>query len=301
MNFTNQQLEAINHFKGPSLLLAVPGSGKTTVLINRIYKLITEKNINPSQILSITFSKNQAIDMKIRFNKIYPEFRDTMSFKTIHSFCYEIVQMYTKYKNIKKFLIEGSCNLNKNILLKREFFSKYSKKISDDELSDFFSIYDFIKNKMLDFKTHIKTNKLIPNRVLMDTLYELYENMKIQNNYIDFNDILILANEYINEDPNLLKSIKKRYKFFQIDEGQDTSTIQFETIKKIAYPENNIFIVADDDQSIYSFRGASPENLLNFNKFYPNAKIFIMDKNFRSTKNIIKISNNITRMKKTLK
>ena len=110
---------------------------------------------------------------------------------------------------------------------------------------------------------------------------------------MDFNDLLILANEYISTDKKLLKAIKNRYKFFQVDEGQDTSTLQFEIIKKIVFPENNIFVVADDDQSIYSFRGASPENLLNFKNIYPTSKIFFMDKNFRSTKNIIKISNKI--------
>ena len=88
-------------------------------------------------------------------------------------------------------------------------------------------------------------------------LYNLYDEIKIQNNFMDFNDLLILANEYISTDKKLLKALKNRYKFFQIDEGQDTSTLQFEIIRKIVFPENNVFIVADDDQSIYSFRSAT--------------------------------------------
>lgn len=293
MNFTNQQFDAINHFEGPALILAVPGSGKTTVLLNRILNLINNHNIDPSEIISITFSKSQGIDMEKRFLAQNPEFRGKITFKTIHAFCYEIVRNYMKLKNIKKTLIEGNNEFNRILILKRVYYQKNYKKLSDEEINDFFSIYDFTKNKMYNFEGYIRKNHFISNRSLMLKLYNLYDEIKIQNNFMDFNDLLILANEYISTDKKLLKALKNRYKFFQIDEGQDTSTLQFEIIRKIVFPENNVFIVADDDQSIYSFRGASPENLLNFKNIYPNSKIFFMDKNFRSTKNIIKISNKI--------
>lgn len=293
MNFTNQQFDAINHFEGPALILAVPGSGKTTVLLNRILNLIKNHNIDPSEIISITFSKSQGIDMEKRFLAQNPEFRGKITFKTIHAFCYEIVRNYMKLKNIKKTLIEGNNEFNRILILKRVYYQKNYKKLSDEEINDFFSIYDYTKNKMYDFEGYIRKNHFISNRSLMLKLYNLYDEIKIQNNFMDFNDLLILANEYISTDKKLLKALKNRYKFFQIDEGQDTSTLQFEIIRKIVFPENNVFIVADDDQSIYSFRGASPENLLNFKNIYPNSKIFFMDKNFRSTKNIIKISNKI--------
>ncbi|MCI5996639.1 MAG: ATP-dependent helicase [Peptoniphilaceae bacterium] len=293
MNFTEQQNNAIKHFKGPALILAVPGSGKTTVLINRISNLIFNHNIKPEEILSITFSKVQGKDMEKRFFKNFPEFENKITFKTIHAFCYEIIRNYMKFKNIKKTLIEGKDEINRNLILKRVYFSLNYQRLSEDQILDFFSIYDYTKNKMLNFESYVRENKFISNRLLMLKLYTLYENIKEENNYMDFNDLLILAYEYINKDENLLKAVKKKYKFFQVDEGQDTSTLQFEIIKKIAYPENNIFIVADDDQSIYSFRGASPENLLNFKKIYPNSNIFFMDKNFRSSKNIIKISNKV--------
>ncbi|WBB39091.1 ATP-dependent helicase [Parvimonas micra] len=293
MNFTNQQFDAINHFEGPALILAVPGSGKTTVLLNRILNLIKNYNIDPSEIISITFSKSQGIDMEKRFLAQNPEFRGKITFKTIHAFCYEIVRNYMKLKNIKKTLIEGNNEFNRILILKRVYYQKNYKKLSDEEINDFFSIYDYTKNKMYDFEGYLRKNHFISNRSLMLKLYNLYDEIKIQNNFMDFNDLLILANEYISTDKKLLKALKNRYKFFQIDEGQDTSTLQFEIIRKIVFPENNVFIVADDDQSIYSFRGASPENLLNFKNIYPNSKIFFMDKNFRSTKNIIKISNKI--------
>ncbi|WP_455931981.1 ATP-dependent helicase, partial [Parvimonas micra] len=285
--------DAIKHFEGPALILAVPGSGKTTVLLNRILNLINNHNIDPSEIISITFSKSQGIDMEKRFLAQNPEFRGKITFKTIHAFCYEIVRNYMKLKNIKKTLIEGNNEFNRILILKRVYYQKNYKKLSDEEINDFFSIYDYTKNKMYDFEGYLRKNHFISNRSLMLKLYNLYDEIKIQNNFMDFNDLLILANEYISTDKKLLKALKNRYKFFQIDEGQDTSTLQFEIIRKIVFPENNVFIVADDDQSIYSFRGASPENLLNFKDIYPNSKIFFMDKNFRSTKNIIKISNNI--------
>ena len=293
MKFTSQQVDAIKHFEGPALILAVPGSGKTTVLLNRILNLINNHNIDPSEIISITFSKSQGIDMEKRFLAQNPEFRGKITFKTIHAFCYEIVRNYMKLKNIKKTLIEGNNEFNRILILKRVYYQKNYKKLSDEEINDFFSIYDFTKNKMYDFEGYLRKNHFISNRSLMLKLYNLYDEIKIQNNFMDFNDLLILANEYISTDKKLLKALKNRYKFFQIDEGQDTSTLQFEIIRKIVFPENNVFIVADDDQSIYSFRGASPENLLNFKNIYPNSKIFFMDKNFRSTKNIIKISNKI--------
>lgn len=293
MKFTSQQVDAIKHFEGPALILAVPGSGKTTVLLNRILNLIKNHNIDPSEIISITFSKSQGIDMEKRFLAQNPEFRGKITFKTIHAFCYEIVRNYMKLKNIKKTLIEGNNEFNRILILKRVYYQKNYKKLSDEEINDFFSIYDYTKNKMYDFEGYIRKNHFISNRLLMLKLYNLYDEIKIQNNFMDFNDLLILANEYISTDKKLLKALKNRYKFFQIDEGQDTSTLQFEIIRKIVFPENNVFIVADDDQSIYSFRGANPENLLNFKNIYPNSKIFFMDKNFRSTKNIIKISNKI--------
>lgn len=293
MKFTSQQVDAIKHFEGPALILAVPGSGKTTVLLNRILNLIKNYNIDPSEIISITFSKSQGIDMEKRFLAQNPEFRGKITFKTIHAFCYEIVRNYMKLKNIKKTLIEGNNEFNRILILKRVYYQKNYKKLSDEEINDFFSIYDYTKNKMYDFEGYLRKNHFISNRSLMLKLYNLYDEIKIQNNFMDFNDLLILANEYISTDKKLLKALKNRYKFFQIDEGQDTSTLQFEIIRKIVFPENNVFIVADDDQSIYSFRGASPENLLNFKNIYPNSKIFFMDKNFRSTKNIIKISNKI--------
>ena len=293
MKFTNQQIDAINHFKGPALILAVPGSGKTTVLLHRILNLIKNHSIDPSEIISITFSKSQGIDMERRFLIQNPEFKGKITFKTIHAFCYEIVRNYMKLKNIKKTLIEGNNEFNRILILKRAYYQKYYKKLSDDEINDFFSIYDFTKNKMFDFEEYLKKNHFISNRTLMLKLYVLYDEIKINNNFMDFNDLLILANEYISTDKKLLRALKNRYKFFQIDEGQDTSTLQFEIIRKIVFPENNVFIVADDDQSIYSFRGASPENLLNFKSIYPDSRIFFMDKNFRSTKNIISVSNKI--------
>lgn len=293
MNFTNEQIDAINHFKGPALVLAVPGSGKTTVILNRIINLIENHDVLPKNILSITFSKSQGMDMERRFLKSFPNLKGQITFKTIHAFCYEIVKNYMKIKNIKKTLIEGDEKINKSTLLKRYFFSMYEQKLLDDIIKDFFSLYDFTKNKMIDFEDYVRKNKFISNRLLLLKLYKAYESLKLEYNFIDFNDLLYLANKYISEDKNLLSSIKKRYKFFSVDEAQDTSMLQFEIIKKIVYPENNLFVVADDDQSIYSFRGAEPKNLLEFKKFYKDSKIFIMNHNFRSTKNIIEISNKL--------
>ena len=128
MKFTSQQVDAIKHFEGPALILAVPGSGKTTVLLNRILNLINNHNIDPSEIISITFSKSQGIDMERRFLAQNPEFRGKITFKTIHAFCYEIVRNYMKLKNIKKTLIEGNNEFNRILILIKKITKNYLMK-----------------------------------------------------------------------------------------------------------------------------------------------------------------------------
>ncbi len=283
MKFTDKQIQAISHYENPALVLAVPGSGKTTVLLNRIHYLKENYGVDPKNILSITFSKSQASDMKIRFSKNFPEI-DTPYFSTIHSFCYYIVKLDYKMNNKIFKILESENYINKYFVVKHIMKKLYKSQIKDDDVDKFFQLYGYCKNMMI-YKDFPKSD--VEN---FDKIYYEYENFKEKNFYLDFDDLLTKAYEILQKNEYVLNRIKKRYKFIQVDEGQDTSKIQFELIKKLAYPENNLFIVADDDQSIYSFRGADPSYLLEFDKIFDNAKIYYIDQNFRCSQKIVEAS-----------
>ena len=288
MNFSKQQLDAINHKDGPALVLAVPGAGKTTVLLERVNSLI-DSGVDPRSILAMTFSRNQALDMADRFSSKYGH--RSVTFSTIHSFAYGIVRSYANKNNTKVNLIESSKEFNKYKLIERIFYDINKKPINDEELEEFFRISGFLKNTLQDYQTYSK--KYPTSFRNFNLLYKHYEDFKKQHNLIDFDDMLLLALQIISTDKEILSYLQNQFKYIQIDEGQDTSLIQLKIIYMIAQPEDNIFIVADDDQSIYGFRGASPDELLNFKSVYPQAKIFLMENNYRSSKNIVDLSSKI--------
>lgn len=292
MKFTSKQLQAAKHLDGPLLVLAIPGSGKTTMLLERI-KFLSE-HIDSSKILNLTFSRIQANDMKKRFDS-----KDS-NFMTIHAFCYLIIRNYLKKYNRQVNLIEDEKIYNKFNLVGEIYKSINNKKMSKEDLNLFFQKVSFMKNSLLDISYLEKVE--IPN---IKEIYLEYEKIKKQKHLLDFDDMQVYALELLN-DESLLRSIKNKYKYFQLDEGQDTSLLQFKILEKIVYPENNLLVVADDDQSIYSFRAADPKYLLNFKEIYKDAKIISLDTNHRSGKKIISlasyfIAQNKNRYKKTYK
>lgn len=291
MNLSKEQIDAIQHIKGPALVLAVPGAGKTTVLIHRTANLILNHQIGPDRILSITFSRASARDMKNRFHKLYGDISHIpVHFSTIHSFSYSVIREYAYKNRIRYTLIEDSKrDLNKSEILKRIYFSVNNEYITDEKLETIINSIGYIKNMLItpdEFLSQYKIN--ISN---FKEIYRNYENYKRNNNLLDFDDMLTLTIEILNKDNHLLNKYRTRYQHIQVDEGQDTSKAQMEIIKTISYPKNNLFIVADDDQSIYGFRGAYPKGLFEFSKIYKNGKVFYMEQNYRSTKNIVHISN----------
>lgn len=292
MKFTSKQLQAANHKNGPMLVLAIPGSGKTTVLLERIK--ILSKEIDQSKILNLTFSRIQANDMKKRFDS------DKTNFMTIHAFCYLIIRNYLKRYNRQLNLIEDEKIYNKYNLVSEIYKQLNKKKMSKEDLNLFFQKISFMKNSLLDTSY---LDKLEISKI--KEIYQTYERIKKEKHLLDFDDMQVYALELLN-DESLLRSIKNKYKYFQLDEGQDTSLLQFKILEKIVYPENNLLVVADDDQSIYSFRAADPKYLLNFKKIYKDSKIISLDTNHRSGKKIISlassfISQNKNRYKKNYK
>ncbi len=285
MEFSKQQQKAINHINGPALVLAVPGSGKTTVLLQRVYNLISQ-GVDPKSLLIMTFSKSQAIDMQVKFRRKYAI--SNVSFSTIHSFAYSIVRWKNKLDNKQISVIETSEKFNKYRVIESIYSQVNNSRISEDDLEEFFRVSGYIKNTLLSYQDYSKLyGKSIKN---FETIYEKYELFKYQNNLIDFDDMLVMALRILQTSPEILKSLQDRFKYVQIDEGQDTSLVQYKIISLIAKPQNNLFIVADDDQSIYGFRGAEAKQLLDFKKTYPDAKIYLMEDNYRSTKYIVDMS-----------
>ena len=238
MKLTRQQLLAANKTDGPFLVLAIPGSGKTTMLLERIKNLPVKKD----KILSLTFSRIQARDMKERFKT------KTNNFMTIHAFCYLIIRNYLKKFNKSVRLIEDEKIYNKYNLV-GEIYKKINKSsMSKEDLDLFFREISFMKNSLEDLSYLCKVE--IKN---IQTIYKYYEAIKRKNHLLDFDDMQVYAYKIL-DDKNLLRSIKNKYKYFQLDEGQDTSLLQFKILERIVYPENNLMIVADDDQSICSFK-----------------------------------------------
>lgn len=298
---TKQQEKAMAHFKGPALILAVPGAGKTTVLIHRTANLIEKHKINPRKILSITFSKASARDMKNRFNREFKDLSYQVEFSTIHSFCFNLLRNYAKTTRQVFTLIEDSKNtINKYSLLRQIFLEINRTYITEDAMESLLNYIGYVKNMMISPED--LNPREIPN---FNAIYRQYEDIKRQNNYIDFDDMLSMSLNILKNNQNTLNYYRNKYDFIQLDEGQDTSLLQLEIIKLLAIPENNLFVVADDDQSIYGFRGAYPDALLNFKSIYSDAEIFLMEENFRSTESIIKaskklISNNMKRFRKDI-
>ena len=262
---------------GPILVLAGPGAGKNTMLLHRITNL--SKIVDPAHILTITFSKNQAIDMEEKYDG-----KET-NFMTIHAFCYLIIRNYLKKNNRNLRLLEADNLYNKYDLIRNIYYRLHNKKITIEDLNEFFKDISYMKNAMLD-ESYLKNSKVKD----CNQIYRAYENFKIKNFYIDFDDMQAIALKLIENDKNLLNSIRNKYRYIQVDEGQDTSLIQFKIIEKISAPNNNLMIVADDDQSIYSFRASDISYLLNFKNIYPRSKTIILNENHRSGRNIVDIS-----------
>lgn len=291
MNLNIEQERAIQHIKGPALVLAVPGAGKTTVLIHRTVNLILNHRVSPERILSITFSRASAKDMKERFNRSFSDISSIpINFSTIHSFCFSLIREYAYINKIKYTLIEEDKNqLNKYNLIKKIYLDTNHEYITEEKLESLLNSIGYIKNMMLSVDEFIKLNK--PDIENFKIIYNHYEKYKRDNNLIDFDDMLTTALEILISNKYMLDKYRAKYDFIQVDEGQDTSKAQLEIIKLLSSPNDNLFIVADDDQSIYGFRGAYPKGLLNFNKIYSNGKLFFMEQNYRSSKNIVSVCN----------
>lgn len=291
MKLTQNQKNALEHEFGPCLVLAVPGSGKTTVLLNRVKALI-EKGHAAKSILSITFSKQQADDMKRRYVEQFGDVGEP-HFSTIHSFCYQILRGYGRMHGTEFHLIESSSEYNKSQIISKLYRQINHAPISEENLEELFRIESYLKNALVDFQVYKKRNGAHVKN--FELLSDAYRRFKAERDIIDFDDMLSLTLQILEENPDILHKLQNRFVFVQVDEGQDTSFVQRAIIQKLVSPRNNLFIVADEDQAIYGFRGADPTHLLRFQETYPNAVIYVLKENHRSTKPIVKLSSKLIR------
>lgn len=291
MNLDQQQQRAMHHVHGPALVLAGPGSGKTTVLMSRLAYLISEVGISPQSILSMTFNKAAQLEMEERCNQFLKE-KDwhKIRFSTLHSFCNGVVKDYEIRQRRTLVRIEGNDRGagSKQDILKHIYKETNKASISNDELEELMNEISVAKNKMLkDFEQHPYRTKNFPS------IYKAYDQYKKTKLLIDFDDMLTYAYHILLKCPDMLTAYRRQYPYIQVDEGQDLSGIQFEIVKLLAGPCNNLFIVADDDQSIYGFRGAEPDYILTIEKDFPNCALYYLEQNYRSTRNIVELSSKL--------
>lgn len=280
-NLDKNQLEIAMHTTGAALTLAGPGSGKTTVLTERTMRL-SQAIDDPSKILSVTFTNAAGEEMADRYLKKFTTFEEKKVkmpvFKTVHSFCNEIIREYETVNNIKYKRIESENKLKDNIII------ELYKEINGN----------FPESNVLEKIRAINCNsKKIPEIKNVKKILQRYEKYKKEKNLIDFDDMIFLAGEILTSDLPNKKAIRElfchRFEYVQLDEAQDLTALQFEIMEIIA-SNGNIFVVADDDQSIYGFRGAAPECLFEFQKRHQDCKVYYLARNYRSVKRIVDCS-----------
>ncbi len=286
-NLNNNQLSAVKHINGPCMVLAGPGSGKTRVITYRIANMVINENIKPTSILAISFTKASSIEMKNRALSLSNDHRmDKVNYGTFHSIFFKILRYFEKY-NLESILDEKT----KRMVLKQILKKLEVENGEDDEvIGQVINEISYVKNELMD-KIDFKSDILRKDEFIQ--AYNLYEEHKAQLNKIDFDDMLIKTYNLLKYNKAALDMVRNVYKYILVDEFQDINRVQFEVLKLISTPNNNIFVVGDEDQSIYGFRGARPDFLLQFENYFNNTTKILLDINYRSKNEIIDIANRL--------
>ena len=265
MDFSASQLEAIHHKDGPALILAGPGSGKTAVITERTRQLILEYGVNPSNILVITFTRAAAGEMRERFFRLMGGKQYPVTFGTFHAVFFTILK-YAYHFHAGNIIREDV-----KYQYMREIVTHMGLEYEDENefLSSLLGEIGMVKNAGIPLDNYYSAN--CPEGVFRK-IYRTYDDKLRRNRLLDFDDMLVYTDELFRERKDILAAWQKKYRYILIDEFQDINKIQFDIMKMLALPENNLFVVGDDDQSIYRFRGAKPEIMLHFDKDYPNTK-----------------------------
>ena len=286
-----QQYEAVSHFEGPLLILAGAGSGKTRVLTHRVAWLMEEKGVDPWNIMAITFTNKAAGEMRDRVSRMLEGDAGRAWVATFHSTCVRILRRYidrigygtnfTIYDgDDQKSVIKEICKrLNVDTKLYKERFFMSAISAAKDEL---IGPEEYASRHSQDFRLRIAGQ-----------VYGEYQRQLHSSNALDFDDLICKTVELFQSCPEVLDYYQERFRFIMVDEYQDTNTAQFKLISLLASKYGNLCVVGDDDQSIYKFRGANIANILNFEQFFPDAKVIRLEQNYRSTQNILNAANEV--------
>lgn len=297
------QQEAVFQTEGPVLILAGAGSGKTRVLTHRTAYLIEEKEVNPYNIMAITFTNKAAGEMRERIDDMVGFGSESIWVATFHSTCVRILRRFIDRlgydNNFTIYDSDDQKTLMKDICKRLQIDTKLYKEkallnVISSAKNELISPEEFTLNAGGDFGLKKQAN-----------VYQEYQAELKKNNALDFDDLIFKTVELFQLNPDVLDSWQERFRYIMVDEYQDTNTAQFMLIKLLAGKYKNLCVVGDDDQSIYKFRGANIHNILNFEKVYPDAKVIKLEQNYRSTQNILNaangvIQNNLGRKRKTL-
>ena len=304
IKLNRQQADAVQSVEGPVLLLAVPGSGKTTVLVTRLGYMIYCKGIAPGNILTLTYTVAATHDMAERFEKYFgAELRERLEFRTINGVCARIIQYFGQLigKDSFQLVTEETTTAGMLSLIFQQAEGTYP---TEGDIKDIRSKITYIKNMMLSAEQISELDEEADFQ--LSKIYKMYcEEMRKQG-LMDYDDQMIYALNILRRSPETLQYFQSRYRYICVDEAQDTSKIQHEIIALLAGGRENLFMVGDEDQSIYGFRAAYPKAMLSFEKNHPGAKVLLMEENFRSNARIVEaadrfIQKNTMRHKKHMK
>lgn len=298
MGFNEAQTQAIQHTDGPCLVLAGPGSGKTLTIVNRVKYLIEKQKVRQEEILVVTFTRFAAAEMKSRLCLVMGKRDLPVTVGTFHGIYYGILKWAYRMNQ-------------ENILSETEKY-QILRGVINKERMEIFDEEDFIQDIAAEIgkvkNNRIPLEEFVSEKCSADAfrnIYRNYEQHRKELKKIDFDDMLVLCYELFRSRPDVLAQWQKKFRYVLIDEFQDINRIQYDVIRMLAQPENNLFVVGDDDQAIYGFRGADSELMLGFGKDFPNAKQILLGMNYRSTANIVQnslklIENNVERYSKKL-
>lgn len=289
----DRQKEAVINTEGPCLVIAGAGSGKTKVLTHKIAYLMTEKYVKPWNILAITFTNKAANEMKQRVENIVGEAAKDIWMGTFHSICVRILRKYIDRIGFENTFLIFDTGDQKTLMKDCLKALKVDEKLYT-ERSVLYEISN-AKNEMLEPKAYQVKYEGDFRKETIGKIYELYQRRLKENNAIDFDDIINFTIKVLTENPDALEYYTEKFKYVLVDEYQDTNKAQFSLVSILASKYGNITVVGDNDQGIYSFRGADITNILNFEKDFPGTKIIKLEQNYRCTGNILKAANAVIR------
>ena len=298
MGFNESQKKAVCHREGPCQVLAGPGSGKTLTIVNRVRYLIEECGVRPEEILVITFTRYAAAEMKTRLCALMGRQDIPVTTGTFHGIYYGILKWAYRFGPQNILSEEEKYQILRSVVGRQEM------EVFDEEdfLRDIAGEIGKVKNNRADIEQFVSAKCSAQN---FRDIYKEYEKQRKALRKIDFDDMLVVCFELFVSRPDVLAQWQGRFKYILVDEFQDINRVQYDVIRMLALPENNLFIVGDDDQAIYGFRGADPEIMFRFREDYPNAEQIVLNVNYRSTSNIVNsalkvIANNEKRFDKKI-